>query len=139
MGLRTSSTTEVILEDCQVPAENLLGHEGDGFKIVMTALDSGRIGIASQAIGIARACLNEAKDYALNRRQFSKSLSGFQAIQWMIADMATSIAAAHHMSLHAAYLKDKKRRITKEASMAKLFASESLQKTAYNSLQIFGG
>lgn len=139
MGLSTSSTTEVILDDCIVPCENLLGKEGDGFKIAMGALDSGRIGIASQAIGIARACLDEAKDYALNRKQFGKAISGFQAIQWMVADMATRISAADHLTLHAAYLKDNNKKMTKEASMAKLFASESLIQIAYNALQIFGG
>ena len=139
MGLRSSVTTEVILDDCIVPKENLLGKEGDGFKIAMNALDSGRIGIASQAIGIARACLDEAKEYAQTRKQFGKAISGFQAIQWMIANMATQIHAARHLTIHAAYLKDKNRKMTKEASMAKLFASESLNNIAYDALQIFGG
>lgn len=139
MGLRSSITTEVVLDECIVPKENLLGKEGDGFKIAMSALDSGRIGIASQAIGIARAALYEAKEYSSNRRQFGKMLSGFQAIQWMFADMATSISAAHHLTLHAAYLKDNNKKLTKEASMAKLFASESLNRIVYNALQIFGG
>ena len=139
MGLRSSVTTEVILDDCIVPKENLLGKEGDGFKIAMNALDSGRIGIASQAIGIARACLDESKEYAQTRKQFGKAISGFQAIQWMIANMATQIHAAHHLTIHAAYLKDKNRKMTKEASMAKLFASESLNNIAYDALQIFGG
>ena len=139
MGLRSSVTTEVILDDCIVPKENILGNEGDGFKVAMSALDSGRIGIASQAIGIARACLDEAKEYAQNRRQFGKAISGFQAIQWMIANMATQISAAHHLTIHAAYLKDRNKKLTKEASMAKLFASESLNKIAYDALQIFGG
>ncbi len=139
MGLRSSTTTEVILDSCIVPKGNLLGKEGDGFKIAMSALDSGRIGIASQAIGIARAALDEAREYALNRRQFGKAISGFQAIQWMIADMATSISAAHHLTVHAAYLKDTRKILTKEASMAKLFASESLNRIVYKALQIFGG
>ncbi|OIP91195.1 MAG: acyl-CoA dehydrogenase [Syntrophaceae bacterium CG2_30_49_12] len=139
MGLRSSSTTEVILDDCIVPQENLLGKEGDGFKIAMTALDSGRIGIASQSLGMARACLDEAKNYALQRKQFGKTLSNFQAIQWMIADIATHINAAYHLTLHAAFLKDLKEPFTKEASMAKLFASESLNQIAYKALQIFGG
>jgi butyryl-CoA dehydrogenase len=139
MGLRSSCTTEVVLDDCIVPRENLLGKEGDGFKIAMSALDSGRIGIASQAIGIARAALDEAKEYASNRRQFGKTLSGFQAIQWMISDMTTSISAAQHLTLHAAYLKDTNKKLTKEASMAKLFASENLNRIVYNALQIFGG
>ncbi len=139
MGLRSSTTTEVVLQDCVVPRQNLLGKEGDGFKIAMNALDSGRIGIASQAIGIARAALHEAKNYALSRKQFGKTLSGFEAIQWMITDMAIHINAANHLTLHAAYLKDKGRKLTKEASMAKLFATEGLQRTVYDALQIFGG
>lgn len=139
MGLRSSNTTEIIFDDCVVPCENLLGKEGEGFKIAMSALDSGRIGIASQSIGIAKACLDESRDYASNRKQFGKAISGFQAIQWMIADMTTRISAAHHLTLYAAYLKDKKRKITKEASMAKLFASESLIQIVYDAQQIFGG
>ncbi len=139
MGLKTSSTTEIILNDCLVPKENLLGKEGEGFKVAMSALDSGRIGIASQSIGIARSCLDEARDYALTRKQFNKTLSEFQAIQFMIADMATSLNAANFLTLNAAYLKDKNKKIIKEASMAKLFASESLIKIAYNALQVFGG
>jgi butyryl-CoA dehydrogenase len=139
MGLRSSVTTEIILDDCIVPKENILGKEGEGFKVAMSALDSGRIGIASQALGIARACLDEAKEYAQTRRQFGKAISGFQAIQWMIANMATQISAAHHLTIHAAYLKDKGKKLTKEASMAKLYASESLNKIAYDALQIFGG
>jgi butyryl-CoA dehydrogenase len=139
MGLRTSNTTEVILDECRIHRDNLLGKEGDGFKVAMTALDSGRIGIAAQSIGIARACLHEAKEYSVNRKQFGKSISGFQAIQWMIADMTTSISAARHLTRHAAYLKDKKKKNTIEASMAKLFASENLNQIAYNALQIFGG
>ncbi len=139
MGLRSSNTTEVVFQDCMVPKENLLGKEGEGFKVAMSALDSGRIGIASQSIGIARACLDEAKNYARDRKQFGKAISNFQAIQWMIADMATSIHASHCMTLYAAYLKENKKKLTKEASMAKLYASESLNKTAYKALQIFGG
>ncbi len=139
MGLRTSNTTEIIFDNCKVPKKNLIGKEGEGFKVAMSALDSGRIGIASQSLGIARACLDEARSYAQSRRQFNRQLSGFQAIQWMLADMATSIAAAHHLTLHAAYLKDQNKKIIKEASMAKLFASESLQKIAYDAVQIFGG
>ncbi len=139
MGLRSSTTTEIILDNCKVPKDNLLGKEGDGFKIAMSALDSGRIGIASQAIGIARAALDEAREYAQDRRQFGKAIAGFQAIQCMIADMATSISAAHHLAIHAAYLKDNNKKLTKEASMAKLFASETCNRVVYNALQVFGG
>jgi butyryl-CoA dehydrogenase len=139
MGLCTSSTTEVILEDCVVPEENLLGKEGDGFKIAMVALDSGRIGIASQSTGMINACLTEAKEYAANRKQFGKYISNFQAIQWMITDVAVSYQAARQLTLLAAYLKDKGKNFTKEASIAKLYASEALNKSAYQALQIFGG
>lgn len=139
MGLCTSSTTEVFLEDCEVPEENLLGKEGDGFKIAMVALDSGRIGIASQSTGMINACLSEAKEYASNRKQFGKYISNFQAIQWMITDIAVSYQAARQLTLLAAYLKDAGKKFTKEASIAKLYASESLNQSAYKALQIFGG
>ena len=139
MGLRASNTVELIFEDCKVPKENLLGRTGIGFKIAMTALDSGRIGIASQALGISRACLDEAMRYAKERKQFGRSISSFQAIQWMLADMATSIEAAHLLTLSAAGRKDQDTPFTKEASMAKLFASEMANRTAYMALQIHGG
>lgn len=139
MGLRSSSTTELIFEDCRVPLANRIGKEGEGFKVAMSALDSGRIGIASQAIGIARACLDESREYAQNRRQFGRMLTSFQAIQWKIADMATMIHGAHLMTLYAAWLKTKGIRISSEASMAKLYATEGLIKSAYEAQQIFGG
>jgi butyryl-CoA dehydrogenase len=139
MGLRASNTVELIFEDCKVPKENLLGRLGYGFKIAMTALDSGRIGIASQALGIARACMNEAIKYSKERKQFSRSISSFQAIQWMIANMATEIEAAHHLTLFAADKKDQGLPFSKEASMAKLFASEAANRAAYHALQIHGG
>jgi len=139
MGLRASNTVELIFEDCMVPKENLLGKEGIGFKIAMTALDSGRIGIASQALGITRACLDEGIRYAKERKQFGKAISSFQAIQWMIADMGTGIEAASLLILSAAWRKDQGMPFTKEASMAKLFASELANKSAYLALQIHGG
>jgi butyryl-CoA dehydrogenase len=139
MGLRASNTVELIFEDCRIPKKNLLGREGVGFKIAMAALDSGRIGIASQSLGIARACLEEAIKYAKNRRQFGRTINSFQAIQWMIADAATEIEAAHCLALHAAGLKDRGLPYTKEASMAKLFASEMVNRVAYQTLQIHGG
>jgi len=139
MGLRASNTVELIFDDCKVPKENLLGREGIGFKIAMTALDSGRIGIASQALGITRACLDESIKYARERKQFGKTISSFQAIQWMIADMATGLEAANLLTLSAAWKKDRKMSFTKEASMAKLFASELANKSAYLALQIHGG
>lgn len=139
MGLRASNTVELIFEDCKIPKENLVGRLGQGFKIAMTALDSGRIGIASQALGIARACMNEAVRYAKERKQFGRLISSFQAIQWMIADMATGIEAADLLVLSAADLKDQGLPFTREASMAKLFASELANRVAYNALQIHGG
>jgi butyryl-CoA dehydrogenase len=139
LGLRASNTVELIFEDCRLPKENLLGKPGQGFKIAMTALDSGRIGIASQALGIARACLNEAVRYSKERKQFGRSISSFQALQWMIADMATGIEAAHLLTLSAADRKDQGLPFSKEASMAKLFASEMANKVAYHALQIHGG
>jgi alkylation response protein AidB-like acyl-CoA dehydrogenase len=139
MGLRASNTVELLFEDCKVPKENLLGKMGVGFKIAMTALDSGRIGIASQALGITRACLDESIRYAKERKQFGKTISSFQAIQWMIADMATGIEAASLLILSAAWKKDQGMSFTKEASMAKLFASELANKSAYLALQIHGG
>jgi alkylation response protein AidB-like acyl-CoA dehydrogenase len=139
MGLRASDTVELILEDCTIPRSHLLGREGQGFKIAMVALDSGRIGIASQAIGIARACLNEAIQYSKDRRQFGRAISSFQAIRWMIADMATEIEAANALVLQAADKKDGDLPFTREASMAKLFASEMANRAAYQALQIHGG
>lgn len=139
MGLRASNTVELIFEDCRVPKGNLLGKLGQGFKIAMTALDSGRIGIASQALGIARGCLNEAVRYSRERKQFGRSISSFQALQWMIADMATGIEAASLLTLSAADRKDRGLPFTKEASMAKLFASEMANKAAYRAVQIHGG
>jgi alkylation response protein AidB-like acyl-CoA dehydrogenase len=139
MGLRASNTVELLFNDCRVPKENLVGKLGAGFKIAMVALDSGRIGIASQALGITRACLDESVKYAKERKQFGKSISSFEAIQWMIADMATGIEAANWLILSAAWKKDQGLPFTKEASMAKLFASELANKSAYLALQIHGG
>jgi len=139
LGLRASNTVELVFEDCEVPAKNLLGNTGEGFKVAMRALDSGRIGIASQATGIARACLDEALSYTRQRRQFGKSISSFQAIQFMIADAATKIEAASWLTLAAADRKDRGLKFTKEASMAKLFASETANSTAYMALQVHGG
>ena len=139
LGLRASNTVELIFEDCEIPAANLLGNPGEGFKVAMLALDSGRIGIASQAAGIARACLDEAISYTKERRQFGKAINSFQAIQFMIADAATQIEAASWLTLAAADRKDKGLKFTKEASMAKLFASEAANAISYMALQVHGG
>jgi butyryl-CoA dehydrogenase len=139
LGLRASNTVELVFEDCAIPAKNLLGNPGEGFKVAMLALDSGRIGIASQATGIARACLDEAISYTKQRRQFGKSINSFQAIRFMIADAATRIEAASWLTLAAADRKDRGLKFTREASMAKLFASETANSSAYMALQVHGG
>ncbi len=139
MGLRGSDTTELIFEDCRVPGENLLGQEGDGFVIAMASLDGGRIGIASQSVGVAQACLDAAVNYARERIQFNKPISQFQGIRWMIADMATQIEAARLLTFNAAAMKDRGENFSAAASMAKVFASEMANKAAYQALQIHGG
>ncbi len=139
MGLRASDTVELLFDDCRIPTENLLAREGFGFRAAMAALDSGRIGIASQSLGIARACLQESISYAKTRRQFGKAIGSFQAIQWMIADTAAEIEAAHWLTLCAADRKDQGLPFTKEASMAKLVASETANRAAYRAVQIHGG
>ncbi len=139
MGQRGSNTVSLIFEDCRVPAENLLGNEGDGFKIMLADLDGGRIGIGSLACGVMRACLEESIKYAKGRVQFGRPIADFQAIQWMIADMATELEAAENMVLRAAWLKDQGVRFTQAASMAKLFATEAANRAAYKAVQIHGG
>ncbi|MEW5945138.1 MAG: acyl-CoA dehydrogenase family protein [bacterium] len=139
MGLRASNTVEIAFEDCETPAGNLLGGEGDGFRIAMTALDGGRIGIAAQSLGIIRACFDEAVRYSRERRQFGKALARMQAVQWMIADAARDLEAARLLVLHAAHLKDTGAAFTREAAVAKLFASEAANRVAYDALQIHGG
>ena len=130
---------EMNYEDCRIPKENLLGEEGDGFKIALWALDAGRIGVAAQAVGIAQGALNEAVAYSKERIQFGKPISSFQAIQWMIADMATEIDAARFLVYRAAYVKDKGGRFSKEAAMAKLKASDVAVNVSRDAVQIFGG
>ncbi|MFO7963201.1 MAG: acyl-CoA dehydrogenase [Desulfobacterales bacterium] len=139
MGLRASDTTDLIFNDCRVPVENLLGKEGEGFKLAMTALDGGRIGIAAQSVGVASAALDEAIKYAKNRDQFGQPISKFQGLRWMIADMATEIEAARQLMLSAATMKDRKENFTTQASMAKLFASEMANRVTEKALQIHGG
>jgi len=139
MGLRASNTVELLFNDCRIPKENLVGRPGAGFRTAMVALDSGRIGIASQALGITRACLDESIEYSNKRKQFGKTIGSFEAIQWMLADMATGIEAANWLIMSAAWRKDQGLDFTKEASMAKLFSSELANKSAYLALQIHGG
>ena len=139
MGLRASDTTDLIFSNCRVPAANLLGAEGDGFKIAMRALDGGRIGIAAQSVGVAQAALDAAVKYAKKREQFGQTISKFQGLRWMIADMATEIEAARQLMLSAAALKDHNKNYTAQASMAKLFASEMVNRITGKALQIHGG
>lgn len=139
MGIRASITNELVFEDCKVPRENLVGEEGMGFKISMRALDGGRIGIAAQAVGIAQACLDESVSYSKERKQFGKSISSFQAIQWMLANMATKIEASRLLTYQAAFVKESGARFSKDAAMAKLFASETAVDAAVDAVQIHGG
>ncbi len=139
MGIRGSSTTTLFLDNVRVPAANVLGAVGEGFKIAMTTLDGGRIGIACQALGIAQACLDASVKYARERRQFDRPIADFQAIQWKIAEMATDIDAAKLLIYRAARLRDAKQPHTREASMAKLFASTMANKHATQAVQIHGG
>lgn len=139
MGQRASDSTSLIFEDCKVPAENLLGEEGEGFIIAMTALDEGRIGIASISVGIGQACLDAAISYAKEREQFGSPISKFQGIRWMLADMAVQIEAARLLTFNAASMKDRGEKFSADASMAKLFASEMANRVAYKAVQIHGG
>jgi len=140
MGIRASANCELIFEDCKVPARNLLGQEGEGFKIAMSTLDVSRIDIGAQAVGLAQGCLDEAIRYAKERQQFGKKLSEFQFIQGMIAEMATAIEAARLLVYRSAYLKDSgAKRFSLESSMAKLFASEVAVECARKAVQIHGG
>ncbi len=139
LGIRASPTTEILLQSCRVPAENMLGGEGEGFKIALDTLDGGRLGIASQSLGIARASLEHSIKYAKEREQFGKPIGEFQAITWMLADMATSIDAARFLTWRAAFLRDQGRPCTKEAAMAKSLASRACNDAARNCVQIHGG
>jgi len=139
MGIRGSLTAEVFLKDCRIPKENLLGQEGQGFRIAMMTLDGGRIGIAAQALGIAQAALDESVRYSKERVQFGKPISTFQAIQWMIADMATAVEASRFLTYHAAWCYDQGLPYSKEAAMAKLFASEAAVYQTNRAVQIHGG
>ncbi|HPU00648.1 MAG: acyl-CoA dehydrogenase [Firmicutes bacterium] len=139
MGLRSSPTLELIFEDCRVPKENLLGREGEGFKIALSTLDGGRNGIAAQAVGIAQGALDEALAYAQSREQFGQPIANFQAISFMLADMATKIEAARLLTYQAAYLESKGLPYGKASAMAKLFASEAAMEITTKAVQIFGG
>lgn len=139
LGIRASNTAELVFQDCRIPEANRLGREGEGFKIALTTLDGGRIGIAAQAVGIGRAALETAVSYAKEREQFGKPIGSFEAVQWMLADSATELDAARMLYLRAAALKDAGGRYSAEAAMAKLFASETSTSVAHRALQVHGG
>ncbi|MFC1931414.1 acyl-CoA dehydrogenase [Chloroflexota bacterium] len=139
LGIRGSSTVELIFEDCFVPEENRLGNEGDGFKIAISAIDASRVVVAAQALGIAQGAFDKALAYAKERQQFGQPIANFQAIQWMLADMATQIDAARLLTYRAAYLQDKGLPFVKEAAMAKVFAAETSKLVTNNAIQIHGG
>jgi alkylation response protein AidB-like acyl-CoA dehydrogenase len=139
MGLKGSVTSALSFENCRVPKENLLGKEGEGFKQMLITLDGGRISIGAMALGLAQAAFDAAVRYSQERVQFGQPISKFQAIQWMIADMATEIDCARLMVYRAAAMKDAGVRFTKEAAMAKLYASETAERAAFKALQIHGG
>ncbi|MGB2590167.1 MAG: acyl-CoA dehydrogenase family protein [Candidatus Acidiferrum sp.] len=139
MGQRSSPTVEILLNDCQVPRENRLGEEGQGLKIALSTLNGGRIGIAALAVGLAQGALNESIKHAKQRRAFGKTISEFQAIQWMLADMQTEIEAARGLVYHAAWLKDTHpTKLGSAASKAKLYASEMVNRVVANAVQIHG-
>jgi hypothetical protein len=139
MGLRSSNTVPLTFEDCVIPAENLLAAEGQGFRLAMVALDGGRIGIASQACGVARAALEATVSYVKDRKAFGQAVGEFQGPRFMIADMKTQIDAAELLTLRAAFLKDQKQPFSREASMAKLYASETSNRVCDKAVQLHGG
>ena len=139
MGQIGAATNEVIMEDCRVPQENLLGDVGNGYRIAVSELAGGRIGIGSMALGIGLAAMDYAKEYAKEREQFGRSIAKYQAIQWMLADRYTELEAARLLLLQAAHLKDQGKNFVKAASMAKLLASEAANRACYDAVQILGG
>jgi len=139
LGILASGTAEMIFEDARLPADALLGKEGEGFRQMLTTLDGGRMGIASQALGIGRAVLEEAVEYAKTREQFGKPITAFQAIQWKLADMATELDAAELLTLRAAWLEDNKKPYEKAAAMAKMYASDAAMRASIEGIQVLGG
>jgi alkylation response protein AidB-like acyl-CoA dehydrogenase len=139
MGLKGSVTSELFFKDCRIPSSNILGEENQGFKQFLMTLDAGRVAIAAMAVGLAQGAYERAIDYAKEREQFGQPIANFQAIRWMIADMATEIDAARMMVHRAVWLKEKEERFTKEASMAKLFATEMSERVCRKAIQIHGG
>jgi len=139
LGLRASNTVPLLFEECVLPASALLGREGEGFKLAMVALDGGRIGIASQACGVARAALEASVRYVRERHAFGKAIAEFQAVRFMLANIKTELSASESLTLRAAWLKEKGRSFTQEASMAKLFASEMSNRACDKAVQLHGG
>jgi len=139
LGQRASDTAQIVFEDCEVPAANLLGREGEGYRIALSNLEAGRIGIAAQAVGMARAAFEAALAYAQDRKSFGKPLTEHQALNFKLADMATAIEAARQLVWHAAALRDAGEPCLKEASMAKLFASEMAERVCSEAIQVHGG
>ena len=139
LGIRSADTSELIFEDVRIPAENILGEEGGGYKQAMAILDGGRVSIAGFSLGIAAGALEASLKYAKERVQFSQPIADFQAIQWMLADGFTELEAARLLTFRAAYLEDQGKKIPKESAMAKLFASELAVKASSMAVQIFGG
>ena len=139
LGIRGTSTVQLVFENCEVPADQVLGKEGEGFKVAMKTLDAGRIGVAAQAVGIAQAALESSTQYSREREAFGEKISGFQAIQFILADMATRIEAARLLTHKAALMKDRGEKYTKLSSMAKLYASETAMWAATKGIQVHGG
>ena len=139
LGQHSSDTAQILFENCRIPAQNLIGDEGQGYKIALSGLEGGRIGIASQAVGMARAAFEAALAYAKERTSFGQTLFEHQAVQFKLADMATQIEAARQLIWHAASMKDAGKPCLKEAAMAKLFASEMAERVCSDAIQIHGG
>ncbi|MGP4072347.1 acyl-CoA dehydrogenase [Piscibacillus sp. B03] len=139
LGIRSSPTTELIFENCRVPKENMLGEEGQGFKIAMTTLDGGRNGIAAQAVGIAQGALDAATDYAKEREQFGKPIANNQGISFKLADMATQVEASRLLTYQAAYNESEGLPYQKESAMAKLYAGDTAMKVTVEAVQVYGG
>jgi alkylation response protein AidB-like acyl-CoA dehydrogenase len=139
LGMRASETCEVILQNCRVPGDQMIGDEGQGFIQTLQVLDAGRIGIAALAVGLAQGAFEAARAYAAERSQFGRNIDSFQSIRWKLLDNATRVEAARLLTYRAAWLKDQGRRTTLESSMAKLYASESAVRVSEDAVQIFGG
>ncbi|MED1919903.1 acyl-CoA dehydrogenase AcdA, partial [Bacillus thuringiensis] len=139
LGIRSSPTTEIMFEDCRIPVENLLGEEGQGFKVAMQTLDGGRNGIAAQAVGIAQGALDASVEYARERHQFGKPIAAQQGIGFKLADMATDVEAARLLTYQAAWLESEGLPYGKESAMSKVFAGDTAMKVTTEAVQVFGG